>query len=220
MTTPVETIVEAERAAEASAQLLTEARHLTIETAEDIEAAADLRRAIKRLSDQAEADRAQLKRPILDEGRRIDGAFKPVAADLEAATRIIDAAMRTYNNRERERARAEEIRRREEAERERQTLAAMAQIAVEEGMIETAEELTREAEHVPTPIITANIPKAEGLSSAVLWRFEITDVALIPRQYVIPDERAIGGVVRALKGATNIPGIRVYSEESFRSSRQ
>ena len=41
---------------------------------------------------------------------------------------------------------------------------------------------------------------------------EITDFALLPREYLIPDDSAIGKVVRALGNRTNIPGVRVYAE--------
>ena len=40
--------------------------------------------------------------------------------------------------------------------------------------------------------------------------------ALIPRRYMIPDEKLIGGTVRLNKGATVIEGIEVYCEESVK----
>jgi len=46
------------------------------------------------------------------------------------------------------------------------------------------------------------------------WKFSIIDAALIPREYLIPDEKKIGRIVRALKGDANIPGVRAYSEKS------
>ena len=59
----------------------------------------------------------------------------------------------------------------------------------------------------------ATAPKVKGISTRKKWSFEIVDAAKIPREYLVPNEVAIGGVVRALKGATNIPGIRVVSTD-------
>ena len=38
-------------------------------------------------------------------------------------------------------------------------------------------------------------------------------VAALPREYLIPDRSAIGAAVRQLKGATQIPGVRVWQDE-------
>ena len=53
-----------------------------------------------------------------------------------------------------------------------------------------------------------------GLTIREDWKFSIVDAALIPREYLIPDEKKIGRIVRALKGDANIPGVRAYSEKS------
>lgn len=52
----------------------------------------------------------------------------------------------------------------------------------------------------------------KGISTRDNWKFEITNAALIPREYLVPDTQKIGGVVRAMKSSANIPGIRVYNE--------
>jgi hypothetical protein len=63
----------------------------------------------------------------------------------------------------------------------------------------------------PTVVPKVNV-KVEGQGSMVEdWRYEITDANAIPRTYLLVNESAIGKVVKALKTATNIPGVRVYS---------
>ena len=54
-----------------------------------------------------------------------------------------------------------------------------------------------------------------GLTVREDWKFSIVDAALIPREYLIPDEKKIGRIVRAMKDATNIPGVRVYAEKGI-----
>ena len=48
------------------------------------------------------------------------------------------------------------------------------------------------------------------------WDFKVTNAALIPNEYKIPDEVAIRKIVKAMKGRTNIPGIEVFDKGSFR----
>lgn len=56
-------------------------------------------------------------------------------------------------------------------------------------------------------------PKVAGLSFKDKWFFEVTNVNEIPLEYMVPDLKAIGGVVTALGSKTNIPGIRIWSEK-------
>lgn len=60
---------------------------------------------------------------------------------------------------------------------------------------------------VPSVVLPRTTPKTK---SAEHWKFRIINAAAIPVQFKIPDEVTLGRVVRAMKGATNIPGIEVY----------
>ena len=61
------------------------------------------------------------------------------------------------------------------------------------------------------------VPKAEGLAFVDTWKFEVVDLAAVPTEYKVVDEKRIGAVVRALKGETRIAGVRVYCERTPRS---
>ena len=52
-----------------------------------------------------------------------------------------------------------------------------------------------------------------GFSYRGIWKFRIIDEGKIPREYMIPDQIKIGQLVRALKQATNIPGIEAYEDK-------
>ena len=41
--------------------------------------------------------------------------------------------------------------------------------------------------------------------------FEIVNPAVLPREYLMPDDKKLRGVVRAMRGATNISGVRAFS---------
>jgi hypothetical protein len=53
------------------------------------------------------------------------------------------------------------------------------------------------------------------VSTREVWKFEITDAAQIPREYLVVDEARIRKVVQALKGDAKIPGVRVYPERQI-----
>lgn len=106
-----------------------------------------------------------------------------------------------------------------------------------EGDKETADLILNAATELPPPEVTVPLPvipvapvesislppstpKVEGLSFTTTWKWEVTDIAQVPRQYMKLDESAIGGVVRAMKDKTSIPGIRVWSEQVASKSRK
>ena len=60
----------------------------------------------------------------------------------------------------------------------------------------------------------SELPEVKGQTFRTNWRYRIVDISKIPAEYLIPDEKRIGEVVRGLKDMTNIPGIEVYKEES------
>ena len=65
---------------------------------------------------------------------------------------------------------------------------------------------------VVTPAVV--VPKVTGTASKTheVWKFEVTDPALVPLKYRPIDETAIARDVRSLKSDCEIPGVRIYSE--------
>lgn len=127
---------------------------------------------------------------------------------------ILKPAIAAYNQEQDRKRRAEEERQREEqrkkAEDERIRIAAQLE---KDGENEAAEELIDAP--IETPAVV--IPKEEapsGISYRDVWKFQVVDDSLVPREYMTIDEKKIGGVVRALKGETNIKGVRVYCEKT------
>lgn len=76
------------------------------------------------------------------------------------------------------------------------------------------------AAYVPPVHVPTSVPSVKGSSQRESWTFEITDLALIPREYFVLDEKAIRAVVRSLKGRTSIPGIRAYDEGNVSFSKK
>lgn len=119
-------------------------------------------------------------------------------------------------------ARAEQDRLRKEAEAaaaagraaEAAKLAAKAD-RVEEKAAARVEELQVREAQVVAPIIQREAPKVAGLATREVWKFRITNPALVPDQYKVIDEARIRKVVQALKADSNIPGVEVYAERQL-----
>jgi hypothetical protein len=108
---------------------------------------------------------------------------------------------------------AEETRLREVARKaEEERLLTEAIAAESAGEKEEAAAIMEEPVYVPPIVLQKAVPKVQGMSFRTIWKFRIKDVNAIPRQYMVPNEVAIGGVVRSLKASANIPGIEVYEE--------
>ena len=78
-----------------------------------------------------------------------------------------------------------------------------------------AENLEERAETKQAAPLAPAAPKVTGISTSKKWLFQITDPSKVPDQYKTIDEKKIGGVVRALKGDTDIPGVRVWQESTM-----
>ena len=66
---------------------------------------------------------------------------------------------------------------------------------------------------VAPPVLETEVPKMKGISFTTVWKFVMEDIGELPVGYMKPDVKKIQGVVDALKEATAIPGIRVFSEQ-------
>lgn len=62
------------------------------------------------------------------------------------------------------------------------------------------------------PVTVQRAPTVAGVSFRDVWDFEITNEALVPREYLQIDEVKLRRVVQALKGATRIPGVKAISK--------
>ncbi|MFH1511128.1 MAG: hypothetical protein ABIF10_05535 [Candidatus Woesearchaeota archaeon] len=102
--------------------------------------------------------------------------------------------------------------RRKEEEKQRAALEAKAVKAEEKGNIEKAEELREKKEGVfiPGAVVESTVEKVEGQTSRTTYDFEIIDETLIPRKYLIVDDKKIRQMVKTFGKEASIPGVRIY----------
>lgn len=189
-----------------------------ITSAEQYQAgAADLQR-VKGMQKKLEETRTSITGPMNAALKRVNEFFKRPAERLVAIEQKIKGAIVRYDDEQRRIAAEEQRKADEKARKEREALEARAKKAEESGKVEKAAELQTRAATVVAPVITRDPPKVAGVQMREAWKFEVTDPAQVPREYLVVDESKIRKVVQALKGDTKIPGVRVWPEKTIASS--
>jgi hypothetical protein len=165
----------------------------------------------------ATSKRASFLDPLTTAKRHLSAAIGGFDQEQERLRRAVEQRL-LHEQRAREAKEAERLRR--EAE-DRQLAEALA--ATEIGDDDLAEAIVSAAPVVELPppapvIVPTKVQAVAGASTRTTWKFRIVNAALIPREYLAVDEAKIGGVVRAMKEAANIPGIEAYPDAttSFR----
>lgn len=207
---------EAEHHVSAAALTIEEASALVIQSNEDYELAGEFVRRIARLKKELNETRRSMTRPLDESKKRIMDLFRRPEQQLDEANTAASRKMLAWKQ-EQDRARREaEAAAAEAARKERERLEKQAAAAAKRGQQEKAAALSAAADSMPAaPVVHIPEATAAGVSTRQVWKYEIVDKAALPREFMTPDEKAIGAVVRARQGDTNIPGVRVYAEETL-----
>lgn len=139
--------------------------------------------------------------------------LRPIEAECARLTR----EMSTWKAEEDRKAREEAAR----LAREQQALEQRVQLEVAaaleaQGLNAEAEAVVEQAITMPAPVVPVapTAPKVEGVSYRSTWKHQVVNAALVPREYLVIDEQKIAAVVRATKGTLQIPGVRIYEEQT------
>ena len=99
---------------------------------------------------------------------------------------------------------AEALRQAEQLERQGHT--AQAAAVVEAAILAPA----------PAVVLESTTPKVQGIAFVDDWTFEVVNVGLLERKYLIPNLVKIGQIVKAEKGQTRIMGVKVWNRGGMR----
>jgi DNA repair exonuclease SbcCD ATPase subunit len=216
---------EAEALAKETEIILNSYQGIVVKDNTALLAAGNELKTIKGKLSDLEALRKSLTRPLDETKRRIMDFFRIPQERLEKAEGTIKRAMLQFQQeqeaiRRKEEARLQELARKEE-ERKKAALDARAEKAAAKGNLEKAEELRQQKEEVfvPAPVVNSSVAKVAGVATKQVWKFEISDANIIPKEYMIPDMVKIGAVVRATKGTLAIPGVKIYAEDTIAAGR-
>ena len=138
-----------------------------------------------------EEKRTSLVKPLNDVVKNINAMFKPVLDQWDTTMDVVKRAMIDYQV--------------QEADVQRKALEAAAAMAQQGQTGQEFTALVAQGSAMPA--------KAQGISTRVMWRWKVTDVALVPREYLCVDASKLDAVVKEAKEGVNIPGIEVYREE-------
>jgi DNA repair exonuclease SbcCD ATPase subunit len=208
---------------------------------ETLDKAAAVVSEIKGILKKLETSRTEIKRPVLDLGKRIDTVAQEYATELVLQANRLQASISAYYRAEAEKTEAqrkmlealaekrrlkaeaearaaEEERRRLEAEARaeasREKAAALAKEAAERQAEADAARLKAEASAPPAPV--AAPARAEKMSVRKVWKHKVTNIHQVYQHKpelvnLEPRTHAILAEIRA--GMTDCPGLEIWAEE-------
>jgi hypothetical protein len=105
----------------------------------------------------------------------------------------------------------------EQARKEREKLEARAEKAEEKGKEEKAEALREQAAEIVAPVVQVapSTPKVAGTSVRKIWKARVIDVTLVPRQFLMVNEKALDAYAKATNGTQQVLGVQFYEEASL-----
>jgi hypothetical protein len=86
-----------------------------------------------------------------------------------------------------------------------------------QAILEQSVEAAPVQEVAAVVIPTMVLPKVAGEGGMIeRWHFEVADEALVPREFLMVDEKKIGRYVATMKGGAKVAGVRIWSEKDVR----
>lgn len=206
---------------EQSTDVIARAESITIATGSEYAAATGFLKDIKALNHAIQAS----FNPIVDKAHKV---HKEAIAQrnkhldpVKNAERIVKRKVAIYAGeleaaRKKEQARLEEEARKEREKAMQEALEAseMAEELKAKGEDAHAVEIQQEAMKMAEAAVEIEAPKVkaekvQGVSFRDKWEIEIIDPSVVPRQWCIPDEKAILQFVKATKGKQSIEGVKI-----------
>ena len=167
----------------------------------DMKAANDDLTIIARLKKAMEERRKQYVQPLNDQVKVINDNYKKFMQPVLDAEKITKQKMLDFNNEQ------ESIRRQQEEINRKRLEAAEAEMKLKGEITESVNLV----EVVPeTPRRVSTDMGTSGMRDN--WTYEITDFALLPDDYKIPNTSALNAFARSTKGTRQIPGLRIFNK--------
>jgi hypothetical protein len=208
-------IISPDEVAKLVPQVVSQAQSITIANAEDHEMACAFLTFVATRKKQIDEVFDPIVRKAHETHKEAVAQKKKVLDPLLLAEQNVKGKIVTYDAWQQHLRQLEETRlaKLAQAEAEAKALAEAEQLEAQ-GDKELADLVLETAAAAPAPVVVLPpaVEKQEGVSMRQTWKYRITDERLIPREYLMVNESAIGAVVRAQKGMTKIPGIQAYSE--------
>jgi hypothetical protein len=183
----------------------------------DCERGAEVLKEVKAYKNKLEEKRFEMTRPLDQAKKSIMEFFRQPMDALDTLERNIKSRIISYQQEERRKADIAQKKLQAAADAKAKELRDKAAAEAAKGNTAKAAQLMDKAaeKEVAVPVVAADIPKVAGVFTKQVWKYQIIDVNAIPREYMIPDEKKIGAMARASKGTLQIPGVKIYPEDSL-----
>ncbi len=193
-----------------------QAHNVRITSSESYEAAGQLIKGIKGLMNDIKDTFGPLKKKASESHKAVVKEEAERLTPLQEAEGIIKGKMTGYLIEEEKKRKVLQARLEAEAKKHQDDIRLQEAVVLEAaGDTDGAMTVLDAPDHTPAPLAVSNIPKVSGVSEREVWNFEVFDAKLVPDQYKTVNMTAIRGVVRSLKGATDIPGVKVFIEKQM-----
>lgn len=216
--------------AEQSTSLMAQCQQIqAVQTADDAENAGSLVKACEGIVKKIQAVVTPFVRNAYDAWKAAKALENSHIEGPEAEAKRLRRLISVWSTQELERQRLANAARQAELDRQHEAQrladAAKFEAAAEEarflGDKATAAQMdglaTQAVEQATAPpqIVTPTKVAPEGFVGRTDWKWEVVDKKAIPMEYTIPDEKAIGALVRSQKSRCSIAGIRVFSVQNL-----
>ncbi len=181
--------------------LLRFAETRVIKTNDDLKPANDDLVIIRSIKKEMEERRKEYLKPFQDHVKETNDTYKMLMSPIERADKITADKMMAFDTEQKRKIReAEAI----EAEK----------LAIAKREMELKGEMTVDLTPVEKPEAVPDRIRTEMGSSGQRdnWKWEVTDMNQVPREYLVVNAGMLTPIVKASKGRINIPGIRIYNE--------
>ena len=208
---------------------------IQIITEDDAQGAVDQTRRIKECAKALDETRKGYTVPLDEAKKAYMDLFRPAVESLEKAEKVLKAEIGRYTaEQQRLAAEAEKARRvQEEAERKRQEaeqeaaaeLLRQADDAAAAGDYATAQALEDQAAAAQVTAAPIALPatvlpsKPRGFSSRTIWKCKVVNPALVPAQYLMPNQAVLDALAATAKGAGPAPAGCEWTSSSLGSIR-
>lgn len=161
-----------------------------------------------------EETRKDFTRPLDELKKQWMDRFRPHIERLVDAKATVARAMQTWRSEQERMARAEQDRLRKEAEEKRKS---EIDAALDKKDLAAARDIA--SAPVIAPTIIPTIPTVKGVTTRTDWRFEVIDPSLVPREYLMIDEKALQAVATSRKNTAQVSGVRFFPVEAIVRTR-
>ena len=198
---------------------------ITISNQGDYDSAATILKTVKSRFKEIDEQRKEITKPLDAAKKSVMELFNLPLKALEKAESFLKNGMINYTTEQEIKAREEQLRLQkladQESAKQKKILDEKIARAEASGKTEKAEELQQQKENIIpiiAPVIAPQIETPKGVSFKENWSAVVTDANLVPREWCIPDIKALNDVAKATKGTKQITGVE-FKMEKILSSR-